>query len=212
MAETSTLYVGDCLEVMPGIADGSVDAVVTDPPYGTGEHIRINGEITKTRQPWDTWNTSWLDLLHVLPVAFFCPPKYIKGGMEYADRVLAWVSKNPIALKNVYPRHGVQIILARGPFAPNYGLDWIYHPSNYKRTEHVHQKPLAVMVWLIETMSNPGDTILDPFMGSGTTGVACVRTGRRFIGIEIDEGYCEIARKRIADEEQRYPLLDVKNE
>ncbi len=53
------------------------------------------------------------------------------------------------------------------------------------------------MKWLIEIMTNPGDTILDPFMGSGTTGVACVQTGRNFIGIEIDPAYFEIAKRRI---------------
>ena len=55
------------------------------------------------------------------------------------------------------------------------------------------------VTWLIERATNPGDTVLDPFCGSGTTGVACVQTGRNFIGIELDPGYCDIARRRIAE-------------
>jgi site-specific DNA-methyltransferase (adenine-specific) len=65
-------------------------------------------------------------------------------------------------------------------------------------TKHPTQKPIDLCAYLIETYSKPGDTILDPFMGSGTTGVACVMTNRNFIGIEIDPGYYEIAKKRIA--------------
>ena len=62
---------------------------------------------------------------------------------------------------------------------------------------HKNQKPLHLMARMIEFLTQPGDTILDPFMGSGTTGVACVQTGRNFIGIEIDEGYYNIAKARI---------------
>jgi len=68
---------------------------------------------------------------------------------------------------------------------------------------HCCQKPVALIEWLIETYSRPGDTVLDPFMGSGTTGVACVRTGRKFVGIEKDPGYFNLARRRIAAEHKR---------
>ena len=75
--------------------------------------------------------------------------------------------------------------------------DVLSFPNYHDDTGHPTTKPTKLMVALIERMSNPGDTILDPFMGSGTTGVACVQTGRNFIGIEIDPGYFEIAKKRI---------------
>ena len=74
---------------------------------------------------------------------------------------------------------------------------------------HPTQKPVALMEYLIRTYTNEGELVLDNTMGSGTTGVACVRTDRRFIGIELDEGYFEIAKGRIADEEQKCPLLAV---
>jgi len=64
---------------------------------------------------------------------------------------------------------------------------------------HPTQKPLELMKWVLENYTNEGDTILDPFMGSGTTGVACVQTGRNFIGIEIDPGYFAIAERRIKE-------------
>jgi len=65
--------------------------------------------------------------------------------------------------------------------------------------EHPSPKPIELYKWILEVVTNPGDLILDPFMGSGTTGVACVQTGRRFIGIEIDPKYYAIAEKRIAE-------------
>jgi len=71
---------------------------------------------------------------------------------------------------------------------------------------HITQKPETVMRYCVERASKPGDTILDPFMGSGTTGVACVQTGRNFIGIEIDPGYFEIAQKRIAEARRQMVL------
>jgi len=71
---------------------------------------------------------------------------------------------------------------------------------------HPTQKPLSLMLWVIENYTKPGDTVIDPFMGSGTTGVACVETNRNFIGIEIDPGYFKIAEKRIAQAKQRVML------
>ena len=67
---------------------------------------------------------------------------------------------------------------------------------------HICAKPVGLMIRVVERFTPKGSAILDPFMGSGTTGVACVNTGRRFIGIEIDERYCEIAAKRIQDAER----------
>ena len=73
-----------------------------------------------------------------------------------------------------------------------------FSPSSAEKKQHPTQKPLALIQWCIEKIPD-AETILDPFMGSGTTGVACVKLGRKFIGIEIDEGYFDIACKRIED-------------
>ena len=74
------------------------------------------------------------------------------------------------------------------------------------KSSHPNEKPVELMAWCVE-MTTAG-TILDPFMGSGTTGVACVRTGRKFLGVEKEEKYFRIACKRIQDELERYPLLE----
>ena len=75
---------------------------------------------------------------------------------------------------------------------------------------HPTQKPIVLMKWIIETYTRPGQVILDPFMGSGTTGVACVQTGRDFIGIEIDPGYFAIAERRIKDAQAQGKLFGEK--
>ena len=75
---------------------------------------------------------------------------------------------------------------------------------------HPTQKPTALCEYLIKTYTNEGDTILDNCMGSGTTGVACLNTGRNFIGMELDENYFEIAQKRIADTEKAISSLLIK--
>ena len=79
----------------------------------------------------------------------------------------------------------------------NYPVTTLDIPNEGK-TVHPTQKPVALMEYLIRTYTNPGDTVLDNCMGSGTTGVACVNTGRSFIGIEIEERYCEIAAKLLS--------------
>lgn len=86
-------------------------------------------------------------------------------------------------------------------------MDWLIYSNGNNHNEHPSQKPLALMEWLVATYSNPGDLILDPFMGSGTTGVAAVKLGRKFIGIEIDEGYFEIAKRRISEALAQPPLF-----
>ena len=188
-----TLHNGDCLEYdIPPF-----DVAIVDPPYGTGERLRVDGEFVNTIQEWDVWDTRWLDRLKGYPLAFFCPPQRIGEGMKYANRLLAWISANPIAKSGVSPRYGIQSILARGPFPVNYGLDWFMYRSNIQTPDHPHQKPLPVMKWLIETMSKPNDVIFDPFMGSGSTGVAALQMGRRFVGCEISPEYFAIAQKRI---------------
>ena len=75
-----------------------------------------------------------------------------------------------------------------------------FNTSATEGTFHPAQKPVALLTFLVRATSTPDALICDPFMGSGTTGIACIRTGRRFVGIEIDEGYCKIARKRMEDE------------
>jgi DNA modification methylase len=200
---TVRLICGDCLEVLPTL--GKVDAVVTDPPYGIGADAGV-GKYGRLRQEGqvDSWDTvaadvDWIARLGVPAVVwggnyFTLPPSrhwliWDKGagfkGRDFAECEMAWCSTD-----------GNACVLTHDPLAR----------GDYRDKKHPTQKPLAVMLFSLE--HTDGDLILDPFMGSGTTGVACVRTGRKFIGIERELKYFEIAKRRISDELNRFPLLE----
>lgn len=184
-----TLYRGDCLEILPLLP--KVDAVVTDPPYGIG--IAANPVRQKhERKAWDdaapcatvfdalrersSWQIIWGGNYFELPASqgFLVWDKVQPQDFSLAMCEQAWT--NIQAPAKLFKRHVVSF-----------------------SKEHPTQKPLELMQWCIERLPQNATTILDPFMGSGTTGVACVKLGRKFIGIEIDEGYFEIACKRIRD-------------
>jgi len=201
------LYCGDCLELLPTLEAGEVDCVVADPPYGIAynheespqsKHVfshRGNIDpVLNDEKPFDP--SPWLDFKRVvlwgascyadrLPVnpAWLCWDKVTRNGMNLriAEMELAWA--RPLARPQVF-RH-----LWSGAYRASEQGDY-FHPT---------QKPIALMAWCMSRVgAAEGCTILDPFMGSGTTGVACVQTGRRFIGIEISEEYFDSAVKRIA--------------
>lgn len=196
---TVTLYHGDCLEYLRTLPAGSVDAVVTDPPYGM------------KKADWDMAivpvNT-WLPIVRELgPVAVFTG---IQGTYDYPrpDWLMAWVRLGSTqrngrlrGFNNWEPilLYGVQRLANDVINLPNF--------PDKEAAGHPTPKPLKLMTALIERLTQPGATVLDPFMGSGTTGVACVKTGRNFIGCEIDEGYFKSAEKRIAEAQQQLRLV-----
>ena len=110
------------------------------------------------------------------------------GANDFADCELAWTSHARAIRKFTWTWAG---FIRQQP-------EERYHPT---------QKPLALMAWVIQNYTPQGATVFDPFMGSGTTGVACVRTGRRFIGCEIDPTYYAIAQRRIAEAQMQPPLF-----
>jgi len=204
---TVELHLGDCLDFMRSMPDKSVDAVITDPPYGIA----------------DIWKGG---ASHGWGVARLATPKRnegdVKPAKEYFDEMFRIANKIIIWGGNYF-----ELPISRGWLVwskpeRNFTLSeaelaWTnipmpirvidYHRSDSGR-EHPTQKPIGVMKFSIEKAKLPeGATILDPFMGSGTTGVACVQTGRNFIGIEIDPTYFAIAEKRIK-EAQLQPRLD----
>ena len=199
-----TLFLGDCLEIMPLLAAKGqvIDCVITDPPYGV--EFRGNDwdkDVPKVATELPGMFPRVAIIMGTTAIWQFPEPKWVAcwarpasssrskvGGFSHWSPILLYGDcKMKVdyrawhAIKNAYP--------------PGFG-----HPS---------PKPECLMFWLVNELSEKGHTILDPFMGSGTTGVACVKTGRRFIGIEIDEGYCEIARKRIVDALAQLPLLEA---
>jgi DNA modification methylase len=176
---------GDCLAVLPTIPAGSVGAVVTDPPYGMGK-----GE-------WDHSIPNWLPMVAGLPVATFCG---VVGMRDYPtpDWVGAWVR---VASTQRNGRLGgfnnwEPILFYNIAALAN---DTIAEPNIHDDTGHPCTKPTRLMTRLIERM--PAGMVLDPFCGSGTTGVAARMLGRPFIGIEQDPSYADIARRRIREAE-----------
>lgn len=182
----ATLYLGDCLEILPTL--GKVDAVVTDPPYPNGEGY-FSGSIEKARkviQKIDAnaalifWSEIDLPPLPLPLVAVHIWHRTNVNGKIYEPiyHLVRDAKKRRSEIKD----HAA-VFYGVGPGCNEYAG----HPT---------QKPIALMQWLIKKTEG---SILDPFMGSGTTGVACANLGRRFVGIEIEPKYFDIACRRIAD-------------
>lgn len=198
-----TLYLGDCRDILPTL--GKVDAVVTDPPYGIGySHGKGGGKLARSTKfdnhaiigddkPFDPlpflefekvllWGANYFaDKLPSSPNWLVWDKRDGVCSNDQADCELAWTNQKSPARVIRHLWNGMLKDSERG-------------------IERVHptQKPIVVMKWCIQQIGET-QTILDPFMGSGTTGVACVKMGRKFIGIEIDPDYFEIACKRIRD-------------
>ena len=193
-----TLYQGDSLEVLP-LLEG-VDAVITDPPYGENA---FNGSSTRARFGmcrYDNWDKRVSDET-IKAVVSAAEIVAIWGGNYYANLLepskgwLVW--RKPDAVKTM-----ADCELAWTNRRINCSeIIWSIAATNAERIGFAGQKPVRVMGWTMDTVGVAvGSTVLDPFMGSGTTAIACIRTGRNFIGIEKDPEHFETARKRIETE------------
>lgn len=218
----ATLYLADCREVLPGQL--GVDAVVTDPPYGTGGWRRTesgNGSNPAGRLVRESWDGGFLDwfLLTTAPVVAFWPAANTNSLLAIADnsgrrkhRALYMHKLDPkpqVAGRISWSVEPIWCLSTDG-FQLYGGTDWISVSTprlgrDYDATGHPYQKPLECMEWLIRKFDANG--ICDPFMGSGTTGVACARLGRRFIGIEIEPRYFDIACRRIEQAQRQRDLF-----
>jgi site-specific DNA-methyltransferase (adenine-specific) len=207
LAEGVTCILGDCREILPTL--GKVDAVVTDPPYGiartwkggSGHGWRNACEQSKLRNQWDA-ATPDAALLKMLTD----PAKeVIIWGGNYFDLFPSrgWLVWNK-------PERGFSLAEAELAWT---NIDTVIRVFDGIRSdpcrEHPTQKPIDLMKWCVGRLK--GQTILDPFMGSGTTGVAAVKLGRKFIGIEIDPRYFDIACRRIS-EALRQPDLFIERQ
>lgn len=207
------LLLGDCLEIMPEL--GRVDAVLTDPPYGIGfgQFNRTNKLRNGQRVKADKYkNSDWDNSFDFSPVyALLAPldiPLVIWGGNYFpcvwndgGKGFLFWDKKQPVNNFSAGELAWTNIDMpARRIEFPYFGNI----EGNTSATSKVHptQKPVAVMEWCLGFLTGCG-TILDPFMGSGTTGVACTKKGLSFVGIEIDPDYFNIACTRIRDAHSR---------
>jgi site-specific DNA-methyltransferase (adenine-specific) len=238
-----SLYLGDCLDILPTLEAGSVDAVVTDPPYGT------------TACKWDVvipFAPMWAELRRIAKqgaavVLFGSQPftsLLVTSNLDWFKYELIW-DKNfggapGLAKYRPMPSHESMMVFGTGrtTYNPQMQVGKPYtdirsgdrakkngneHGLGYKNNftiindgeryplsvirvqrynvegQHPTEKPTLLLDYLIRTYTNEGETVLDFTIGSGTTGVACVQTGRKFIGIEIDPTYFEIAKRRIID-------------
>jgi site-specific DNA-methyltransferase (adenine-specific) len=209
-----TLYLGDCLDVLPTL--GKVDAVVTDPPYNLGINY---GSLTNDRRiDYERWCTDWFTGLEPIcseTIAISCGVANISMWCHIKEPawILCWhksfsVSHGAFGFSNWEP------VLIYGKTGRHERWSDYFHATFVKDVStngHPCPKPIGWATGLSSIVSFSGDTVLDPFMGSGTTGVACVKTGRKFIGIEIDPTYFDIACKRIeaATLQLRLPLEDA---
>ena len=213
------LFHGDCLTVMAGMEAGSVSAVVTDPPYGIDYQSARRIDKSKWKPKIQNDKTpflGWAGMAYQLCTPMGCILVFYRWDVQtaFVDELEQnkWVVKSQIIWDKV--SHGMGDL--NGEFAPQhenilFGRKTEFtFPGDRPKTVfrcnrvppeqllHPNQKPVSLLSALIESVSNPGDTILDPFMGSGTTGVAALLTGRHFIGIELDESHFAIAQARIA--------------
>jgi DNA modification methylase len=209
LAAMIDLRLGDCLEVMKSIPTGSVDAVITDPPYNVGFKYSKYDD-NKSDQEYIDWARGWfLECRRIAKTVLITGQKPLPyfAIIEPWKWLLAWwkpaaMGRSPVGFCNFEPiamwgkgsNAGVDVIKAQ--IIPDRELDG--HPC---------PKPLEWALGQLKLFPKY-TTILDPFMGSGTVGVACVQTGRNFIGIEIDPGYFEIAKRRI-EVTQMQPALEM---
>lgn len=203
------LHQGDCIAALAHLEAESVDLVATDPPYVCHYRDRIGRSIAGDREA--EWIAPAFREIHrVMKPDTLCVSFY---GWQHADAFMqAWKAAGltPVGHivwhKSYASRHGFTAakheqayLLAKGnPPRPAQPLPdvqpWVYTGNPL----HPTQKAVAVIRPLVAAFSQPGAVVLDPFMGSGTTGVACAREGRRFTGIELDAGFFRIAGGRIA--------------
>ncbi len=192
LAEGVELYLGDCREILPTL--GKVDAVVTDPPYGLGDKWQ-GGKAKWPLHHQDGMKWDATTVASVLDLPSIASHSIIWGGHLYAlPPRSGWLVWDKI-IRNF--TSGVMEFAWSTLDQPIKAMNYAHGELASEGKVHPTQKPVPLMKWCIEQLPPECVVILDPFMGSGTTGVATVKLGRKFIGIEIEPKYFDIACKRI---------------
>jgi DNA modification methylase len=205
IAEGVTLYLGDCREILPTLP--KVDAVVTDPPYGIGyKYLSYDDTLDNLENVVINAVSSAKNIAD--RTAVFCSLRHV-GEFPSPDWMLAWAWRGT-AMFGDYGVNQWAPILCYGRDIPGFGSvngviksDCIFFEGGNTELKDMKSHPCpkneGIMQRLVLRLSNKNQTILDPFMGSGTTGVAAVKLGRKFIGIEIEPKYFDIACQRISE-------------
>lgn len=212
------LMQGDCLELMKDIPDGSVDMVLTDPPYMINTKSTGSGKLN----PWadycnaSFWYVEWIRQSRRILKDTGCLWSFLNWRsfvtFQKASCDINWPIESLLVwdkcvmgtggVRGLRPSYEFVALWAMPDFKiENRGLHDIqrFKWSSARPHGHPAEKPVDLMKWLVEQSTKPGDTVCDLFMGSGTTGEACVLMGRSFIGMELDQGYFETAKKRIEE-------------
>lgn len=210
--EMYQLIQGDCIEILPTLT--GIDAVVSDPPYGIaychgarrgGVLLGTDGmSIVGDNEPFDP--SPWLNF----PIVVLWGANHYASRLPDSSRWLVWDKRDGIPSNDQADcemawtnQRGVARLKTRY---------WNGAQATEKGEKRVHpnQKPVALLKWCMDVVGVPvGATVLDPYMGSGSLGIACIQTGRNFIGIEIDPDYFAIAQRRIEDAAAQPLLLEV---
>lgn len=212
--ESVTIYHGDCRDVLPGIDSGSVALVLTDPPYGVNERTDRRSKGRSALAAAHDFPPVHGDDEPFDPSLLLRFPRLVLFGANYfAERLPAsssWVVWDKVAgldsKREVGFNDNADVELAwtnlGGParLVPHRWMGLIRESEHSERRLHPTQKPVALMAKLIERYTNPGDLILDPYMGSGSTLRAAKDCGRRAIGVEYEAAYCEVAARRMGQE------------
>ena len=213
--EKNKIFNEDCIEGIKKISSESVDCIITDPPYGINYHSGHykNGNPHKTIENDDTLFIPLDDLWRVLKptgVMFVFFSHKVPLIDKRVKNVIIWVKNNWTA-GDLYKDFGNQYeCIAYMPkeefklHSKRYSNIWKFDRVPPTKLKHPTQKPIKLIRRLIESGTVEGDVIIDPFMGSGTTAVACQELNRKFIGFELSKEYCDIANKRLMQKGLNY--------
>jgi len=202
---SATLYEADCIDALQII--GAVDAVITDPPYGIGLDYALEG-FDDTPEELQALIDSFVPLCRqIAPIVSITPGNVNHYLYPKPTWTLCWFNRAG-AGSGPWGFSCWQPILCYGPdpylrLSMGRRPDFIEHSETSEKNGHPCPKPIRFQKLWIERVALDAQTILDPFMGSGTTGVAAVQMGRKFIGIEREEKYFQIACKRIEDAQRQ---------
>ena len=206
---------GDCLEVLRGFPDKSVDLVLTDPPYGIERDKGFEGfegfggfgtKIARRRYEDDDWDSErpqkavFDELLRIGKLVMIFGGNFFADLLPMGTHWIVWDKENTM------PTFGdAELVWTNSDRKSVKIITRQYNGLIGKESQRYHptQKPVDVMAWIIKNYSEVGQTILDPFVGSGTTVVAAKQEGRNYIGIEISPKYAEIARERLKSVTQK---------
>ena len=209
MTINNHIFQGDCIELMQGLPQASVNLAVTDPPYLVNYRDRTARTIANDDNP-DRVLSAFPELYKLLKPDTFCVSFYGWSKIEAFANAWTQAGFRPVGhivwhkdyasnTGYVEYRHEQCMLLAKGyPKKPEKPLadvqPWEYSGNRYHPTE----KAVEVIKPIIESFSQPGEMVIDPFLGSGTTAVAAAFANRRYIGIELEPEYCALAKRRLA--------------